>query len=241
MNSILRTVLILLSLINFSCSSLPVINVTHVREATVHADSKSVFYSNNNMQETNVSSLMKSKIKLPEKIKIAIINLKPAAEENYKDFQIKRNLSRHIKNDTTSYLLAMLAGREDFHRRQIESFLVPESLVPTKSDIKWIRNLGATMQADLVLVIDSRNDKFHDQEVIKKNEVLTTASADTYLIDTRTGAIINTSTYRRDSYLEKKPDDLTVYHTLDRARSISEKKIFKKLVADVRNTVESIE
>jgi hypothetical protein len=239
-SALLSTVLVTLAL---GCSSEPKINLIHVHEASVYSDPNSVFYSNDNLREASIAPIMQSKITLPAKVKIAVIKLQPEEDpNNYRDYQIKKDMSVLAKNDTSEFLLDLLnEAPENYRKREFTSFLVPKSLVPKVANIKWIRNLGATMQADLVLVVDSRNEKFRDQEVVKQTEVFSTASADTYLIDTRTGIILSSHSYTKDAFLEKSDKDLTVYQTLDRARSSSEKKIFKKLVADMRDEVDSVQ
>jgi hypothetical protein len=226
----------------FGCASDPQINLIHVHEAEVYSDPNSVFYSNDNLRDVSAATVMQSKIKLPSKVKIAVIKLQVDDDpDDYRSFQIKRDISAHSKNQTSDFLLDLLnEAPENFRRHEFSSFLVPKSLIPNVATVKSIQILGTTLHADLVLVIDSRNDKFREKEVVKQTEVLSTASADTYLIDMRTGVILSSHTYTRDSFLQKSNEDLTVYNTLDRARSVGEKKIFKKLVSDMRDEVDNV-
>jgi hypothetical protein len=238
--SILPAMILLLFL--FGCSSDPQINLIHVHEAEVYSDANSVFYSNDNLRDASIAPMMQSKIKLPLKVKIAVIKLQVDDDpDDYRSFQIKRDPIALSKSQTSDFLLDLLnEAPENFRKREFSSFLVPGSLVPKVANIKSIRKLGTTMHADLVLVIDSRNDKFREREVVKQSEVLSTASADTYLIDTLSGVILSSHTYTKDSFLQKSDEDLTVYQTLGRARSLSEKKIFKKLVSDMRDEVDNV-
>ena len=46
------------------------INLIHVQEAQAYSDEKTVFYSNDNLPESQVAALLNTKIKLPKKVKI---------------------------------------------------------------------------------------------------------------------------------------------------------------------------
>ncbi len=211
------------------------IDLIHLHEANTFADQKSVFYSNDNLFDKDISTLLKTRIKLPAKIKIAIIKLQPKVEDsNYRNYRMAKDPAVQALNDTSPYLQDLLTGG------QISAVLVPESLVPAKADIKWIRNLGATMQAHLVLVVDSRNDRYEDMQVIKKGIAMSVSSADTYLIDTLSGAILSAKTYTKDAFTKKEETDYDTYRTLDRARVTSEQKIFKNLASDVYDSIETI-
>ena len=225
-----------IALLLMGCSSDPKkINLIHVHEANTFEDQKSVFYSNDNLFDKDISVLLKSKIQLPQKIKIAIIKLQPQQNGgNYREFRINRDPKVQEKNDTSPFLKSLLSYSD------ITAVLVPESLVPAKADLRWIRNLGATMRADLVLVVDSRNDKFTDLQIIKKGLAMSVSSADAYLIDTLTGVILSANTYTKDAFTKKTDADFDAYYTLDRARVASEKKIYKKLADDVIDTLSEL-
>ena len=229
-------ILSIISLLLVGCASdTKKINLIHVHEANSFEDQKSVFYSNDNLFDKDISVLLKSKIKIPQKVKIAVIKLQPRQNEgNYREYRTNRDPLILEKNDTSPFLLNLL------NYSDVKSVLVPESLVPAKADLRWIRNLGATMQADLVLVVDSRNDKFTDLQIIKKGLAMSVASADAYLIDTLTGAILSANTYTKDAITKKIDADFDSYYTLDRARVTSEKKIYKKLADDVLNTLSEL-
>ena len=224
----------------FGCASEEKINLIHVHEASNFADQKSVFYSNDTLNDLAVTDLLKTRIKLPNQIKIAVIKLQPMADENeYLDYRSTQDIVNQTRHEPARFLLEML-NSESFRNHVITSVLVPESLVPAKADIKWIRNLGATMQADLVLVVDSRNDRYRDRQIIKNGIAMSVSSADTYLIDTRTGVILNTNSYTKDAFTEKTARDFDAYETLERARVASEKKIYKELTADLKQAVEAV-
>ena len=229
-------ILSIISLLLVGCASdTKKINLIHVHEANSFEDQKSVFYSNDNLFDKDISVLLKSKIKIPQKVKIAVIKLQPRQNEgNYREYRTNRDPLILEKNDTSPFLLNLL------NYSDVKSVLVPESLVPAKADLRWIRNLGATMQADLVLVVDSRNDKFTDLQIIKKGLAMSVASADAYLIDTLTGAILSANTYTKDAITKKIDADFDSYYTLDRARVTSEKKIYKQLADDVLNTLSEL-
>lgn len=229
-------ILSVISVLLVGCASDPKkINLIHVHEANTFEDQKSVFYSNDNLFDKDISVLLKSKIKIPQKVKIAIIKLQPRQNDgNYREFRTNRDPLVQEKNDTSPFLKNLL------NYSDITSVLVPESLVPAKADLRWIRNLGATMRADLVLVVDSRNDKFTDLQIIKKGLAMSVSSADAYLIDTLTGVILSANTYTKDAITKKTDADFDAYYTLDRARVASEKKIYKKLADDVIDTLSEL-
>lgn len=228
--------LVVMSFLLVGCASdTKKINLIHVHEANTFEDQKSVFYSNDNLFDKDISILLKSKILIPQKVKIAIIKLQPRQNEgNYREFRTNRDTLAQEKNDTSPFLIELLSYSD------VKSVLVPESLVPAKANLKWIRNLGATMRADLVLVVDSRNDKYTDMQIIKKDMAMSVSSADAYLIDTLTGVILSAKTYTKDAFTKKTDADYDAYYTLDRARVTSEKKIYKKLAGDIIDTLSEL-
>ncbi|MGZ3726629.1 MAG: hypothetical protein ACXWQQ_12550 [Pseudobdellovibrio sp.] len=217
-------------------------NLIHVQEAQAFSDEKTVFYSNDSLPETQVPSLLNAKVKLPQKVKIAVIKLQSKQDQDaYHSYRTEKDLTQEAQNNSETYLLELIEYlSQSLRNHEVKTVLVPDSLVPAQANIKWMRNLGVTMQADLILVVDSRNDRYRDKQIIKNGIAMSISSADTYLIDARTGIILETSSYTKDAFTEKTSQDFDVYQTLDRARSASEKKIYKKLATDVVNTLETI-
>ena len=217
------------------------IKTNHVSEAHFFLDDqKAVFYSNDNLSDSSISEILKSRVKLPIHLKIAIIKLQPKLEERYTNYRMSKNPTAIMQNESTPYLTKLLSESESTSNREFSTSVVPESLIPAKANIKWMRNLGITMQADLVLVIDSKNDLYRDQQIFKNGIAMSVSHADAYLVDTRTGIIINSNSYSKEAFTEKTDKDYDAYQTLDRARIDSEKKIYKKLVNDIKATIETI-
>ena len=230
---------LLISAFFMGCAS-DKINLVHVKETNVFSDPKAVFYSNDSLNESSAKTLLRHDIKLPSKIKVAIIRLQPKSDENdYAEYKINRDPVAHAKNETSTYLLDLLKD-DSFDKHQITPVFVPESLIPAKANLDSIRKLGMTMQAELILVVDSRNDRILNKQIVKSDAVLMTSSADTYLIDTKSGAIVNANSYTKESFAKKDQKEFDIYQTLDRARAESEKKIYKNLAADIKDTLETV-
>ena len=231
----LTSVVLAAAAVSFSgCASEDKINLIHVHEAKNFSESKDVFYSNDNMNTAVIPSLLTKKLKLPRNIKIAIIKLKPKDDNDYKVYRLGNDPSFLAARETTPFLADLLK------EKNVTTAMVPESLIPAKANIRWMRNLGATMKAHLVLVIDSRNDRYADMQIIKDDLAMSVASADAYLIDTRSGAIVDANSYTDESIAKKSSEDLDSYFTLDRARVYSEQKIYKKLAADIHETITNL-
>ena len=231
------TSLILTSLASFvflGCASDEQINLIHVHEAKNFSDPKDVFYSNDNLNSAVIPNLLNTKLKLPRHLKIAIIKLNPKDEGDYNTYRLGNDPTLLKDRETAPYLADLLKDKS------IETFVVPEGLIPAKADIRWMRNLGAVTKSNLVLVVDSRNDRYKDMQIIKDDIAMSVASADTYLIDTKTGTIVKTNTYTDESFAKKAASEPDSYFTLDRARISSEKKIYKKLAVDVQETITNL-
>ena len=230
----LTPVVLAAALVLTGCASEEKINLIHVHEAKNFSETKDVFYSNDNMNTAVIPALLNKKLKLPKNIKIAIIKLKPKDDNDYKTYRLGNDPSFLASRETTPFLAELL------NDKRVTTAVVPESLIPAKANIRWMRNLGATMKAHLVLVVDSRNDRYADMQIIKDELAMSVASADAYLIDTRSGTIIDANTYTDESIAKKSSEDLDSYFTLDRARIFSEKKIYKKLAADIHETITNL-
>ncbi len=216
------------------CASDEKINLIHVHEAKNFSETKDVFYSNDNMNTAVIPALLNKKLNLPRNVKIAIIKLKPKDDGDYRVYRLGNDPTMLAARETAPFLAELLKDKN------VTTLIVPESLIPAKANLRWMRNLGATMKADLVLVVDSRNDRYADMQIIKDDLAMSVASADAYLIDTRTGSILEANSYTDESIAKKSADEPDPYFTLDRARISSEKKIYRKLAADVHETITNL-
>lgn len=239
-----KIVIVLFFSLSLGCASgVDKVDLVHVQEAQVFEDEKSVFYSYEKLLNTNHPSLLKTKVKLPYQVKVAIVRLEPKnIKNNYQSYKISQDIIKQSNNNTSQYLTELLnAKAELFNQHLLSAVIVPESLIPARADLKAIRNLAALMQAHLLLVLDSRIDRFQDKQIIKNNLAFSASSVDSYLIDTATGIIITTNSYTEEALSEKTSADFNLYQTLDRARSSTEKKIFKKLAFDIKEAIELIQ
>ena len=234
-------ILSVVAVIHFGCASEPEkINLLHVQEAASFADEKSVFYSNDSLTKFDISKMLDAKIFIPKKVKIAVIRLEAAPESSdYLHYRVSKDLKKFAEFDSAAFLVESLGEKIGLQKREITAEFVPQALIPSRADMKALRNLGAAMRAELALVVDSRNDKFKENQVIKNNVAMSVSSADTYLLDTRTGVILKTNTYTKETFAEKMNSDFDLYQTLARARAAGEKRIYQKLAADIRDFVDS--
>jgi hypothetical protein len=110
---------------------------------------------------------------------------------------------------------------------------MPALLVPEKRTVAFLREAAARFQADLLLVYTTRVQTFQQERLIGADVVRAGCTAESVLLDVRTGIIVHAARVS-DSLLAKKSGaDLDFSQTIAKAQSEATGKALLKMAEDI--------
>lgn len=163
------------------------------------------FYKDGNkaLSDSQIKTLLSHKVELPKSLKIAVVKLGHDSNiTTMGNFQIQRQQSVVVKD-------AMVDSFEKIKgptKRIKEIAMVPEILMPNDPNLENLRDVAAIMQADLVLILQSKSktdSKFH---IHKKNEAKAVATIEAIVLDIKTGVIPFTSIATNSAHIREEKD-----------------------------------
>jgi len=191
----------------------------------------SLFASDTNLLSNEaVKGVLSAPVALPEKAKVALLNLTPGGvglrvygsywrTEEYMDLQHR-------------YVQAMvdpLSGA----KRVREVVAMPSVMIVPDMTLGQMREAAARLQADLLLIYGVRSDIFEKTRFFDKDQVKAFATCELLLFDTRTGVIPFTLTRTQKVVTEKQAEDFSWSETLQRAKSEATLTVLKEVSAEV--------
>ena len=181
--------------------------------------------------EAQIKTLLSQKVVLPQNLKIAVVKL---GHESSITTLMHSNINRQqgvIIKDTLVESFEKIKGKD---KKIKEISMVPSMLMPESPTLDNLRDVAAIMQADLVLILQtkSRTDsKFH---MHKKNEVKAVATVEAFVVDIKTGVIPFTSIATNSAHIRDMKDfsneELYVRGTIE-----AENKALNEIVENVGN------
>ncbi|MEL6674302.1 MAG: hypothetical protein AAFR61_18995 [Bacteroidota bacterium] len=185
---------------------------------------KSLFQSNDrSLSEENIQRLLDGEIRLPENLRVAMLNYSPTSGSRYYS-QYWRNeeylkLQQSYLDTFTGFL-----GQSD----RVQKIMVMPSLLANK-DAKLIqmREAAVRLQADLLLIFVLRSDIYQRYRVFQKDEAKAYATCEALLLDIRTG-MVPFSTIRTDDILVQKTESSQDIRELGK---LAEKQAVDKVMA----------
>lgn len=147
-----------------------------------------------------IKTLLSQKLELPNSIKIAVVKIGHISSINtLASFSIKRQQSFVVK-DALVEAFDKINGK---NKRIKEIAFVPQMLMPETPNLENLRDVAAMMQADLVLILETRSDtntKFH---LHKKNEAKAISTVEAIAVDIKTGVIPFTTVATNSAHLKE--------------------------------------
>lgn len=154
------------------------------------------------ISEADIQRLLNGKIKLPDTVRIAILNLNSTYSNynrytwnNEEEMQTKRNHFELLKSKLES------TGKTK------KVFLLPKLMTNTNPTLPKLRESAVRMQADLLLIFHIRSDLYYKYKMFKKNEVKAFATCESLLMDIRTGVIPFSDVLTHDVLMKKEEED----------------------------------
>ncbi len=192
-----------------------------------------------NITEEIIQKILNSKIKIPTPARLAIVRLTNNSAIEELSYSIRKVSSK--KYDMDDAFVTGFYKTLDSSKKISRVIPLPLSLLPANIDLKSLRIAAVTVQADLLLVINSNTDtnwdfKWSEGTSFGKGTTL----LESYLMDVRTGIVPTTGVYSESAEVKKdNSKDYDVAETMRRARLESEKKVFASLAKDIIDFIES--
>ena len=167
-----------------------------------------------NFSEKEVKSLLHKKLNIPGGIKIAVIKL---GSESFA-----------VSKENAGYM-GQISGAT---KRIKDISLVPKMLMPKEATLQNLRDVGAMMQANLVLILKTKSHtdwKFH---FLKPNEAKSIVTVEAMAIDVTTGVIPFSTVATNHSKL-KMDRDFSNNELSSRATLTAEDKCLKEVFSNV--------
>lgn len=159
------------------------------------------------LSDQDIARILGTQVKLAERHRLAILSLSSTNSwsEDIADAETKNfdNLLRVLKSS----------------QQLTEVRFLPSLLVPEKRTVPYLREAAARIQADLLFVYTTRIQTFRRDRFLKSDEIRAQCSAESVLLDVRTGIVVHTDRATENIDMKKTPADLNFSETLARAQS----------------------
>ncbi|GMT49756.1 MAG: hypothetical protein IEMM0008_1295 [bacterium] len=188
--------------------------------------STSLFGDGDILTEKAIARILRSRIVLPRKMKLAVIAFQHESPKTIKYYGYNYLTSQSFINMNAEYFKAI--ERPLFRtKRFIEITIVPKLLLPKKISIKRLRVLAVRMQADFLLVYKTYSNIFSEYHVFIKNEATAYSTVELALFHVRTGLIpyaqVHTAVHK-----EYEKDEIDILELERRSEKLATLKALKK-------------
>jgi hypothetical protein len=158
---------------------------------------------NKSLSDDQIKNLLSQKVELSKSLKIAVVKLGH-------EFNLTTIGYSHDKGQQTMVIKDELVNSFEKikgpTKRIKEIALVPKIIMPNNPNLENLRDVAAIMQADIVLVLDTKSktdSKFH---IHKENEAKAVATVEAIALDVKTGVIPFTSIATNSAHLKEDHD-----------------------------------
>ncbi|HKS17136.1 MAG TPA: hypothetical protein VJU16_07470 [Planctomycetota bacterium] len=179
------------------------------------------------LSEEAIRALLTSRIRLPDKFKLAVLPLGHAGSFGDARWGISFNRAAEFPQEKKAYLEALEAPLAQTGRFT-EITHLPSMMLPTELTLTRLREAAALMQAEVLLVYSTQSHLVTWESIWVKDEVRALASLELLLLDVRTGVVPYAETFD-DEHLEKeKSGDLSIVELQRRAERLATLKVMSK-------------
>jgi hypothetical protein len=158
--------------------------------------------------DKRINELLNYRVRLPEKIRIAILKL---SNDNYWRFY-----SSDFTQLSDSLVSELILSLRNSNRVYDASFL-PAMLVPEKRTIPILREAAARFQSDLLLAYRSYCQSYQNYRLIEANENRSYCGVEAVLLDVRSGIIVKSIVSTEVFTTKKMPSDTNFSETVKKA------------------------
>ncbi len=159
------------------------------------------------LSDQDIARILGTEIKLADRHRLAILGLikvNPWSED------LAETEAKNLDNVARALKSSPQLGEVRF---------LPALLVPEKRTVPYLREAAARVQADLLFVYTARILAFGRDRFLRSDEVHAQCTAESVLLDVRTGIVVHTAHATENIAMKKLPDDLNFGETVARAQS----------------------
>lgn len=178
------------------------------------------------ISEENIQRILNGKYTLPQKIRVAIVNLENVQYRrsywNNEDYLSSREKYLNIITDNLKK-----------HPRIESVSLIPQIMLPDYPTFSSIREGAVRMQADVVLIYSISGGIYSKYKLFKANEYKSFATAQMLMMDVRTGLVPFTRVISKDSQANKEKSDFNEDEALRRVQESSVLLTLEEICGDI--------
>ncbi|MTB50872.1 hypothetical protein [Lewinella sp. W8] len=162
----------------------------------------SLFTSNQStISEEDIQRILDGTVELPEKLRVAVLNLDSYRSRN--DYYFGSYFFRSLQ---AQHFKAFSDQLGTSGRAQSVN-LLPQLLVPADRNIFSLRESAVRMQADVLLVFTVGSDLYSEFKLFKRDDLKAYATAEALLLDVRTGIIVFAQTVSTEATGQREESD----------------------------------
>lgn len=156
------------------------------------------------ISESDIRKVLDGNYKLPQKLRVAIVRLRPAQKGAYWYMN-----DEHFLKTQQSYLDSFTAYFRASSRVK-NVCTVPELLLPERQSFNTLREAAVRLQADVVVIYSIANDLYSRGRFFKTPELKAFATVQMLMLDVRTGLVPFSTIVTRDFKGEKTKEETSV-------------------------------
>ncbi len=191
-------------------------------------------YLNNegkNLSSEQISNLLSKKVNLKRPLKMAVVKLIHQNDIYSNDITYSEiKFQQTIMTNETAKHFKYIVEKSNYIK---DVSLIPDFIMPKEDDFKSLRDVAALMQADLLLILQTKRYTDYDFNLTKKNEAKAIATIQAIVLDVKTGVIPFTSIATNEFLAKKGKKDFSNKELEIRATISAESNALKELSKDL--------
>ena len=210
---IIASILLLASCDNMRRSSNDAVNSYAEGRANsgVNVDpiTQSLFSDKNaSITEENIQKILDGTVKIPDKLRVAIIRLDQQERRYYWNNEEYQKMNQAYMD--------LITGQLKKSGRVIKATSIPDLLINRPVTFTSVREASVRMQSDVAVVFSITTDTYSKYKLFSKTDFKCFANTQLIILDIRTGLVLFSSVVTRDAAGQKKENDLDRAEALKR-------------------------
>jgi len=223
----MRNLLLIIACLNLgACSTVSSIDRPQSYYDTSPGENKDAILNspNQEIKDEKINALLYEKVKLPKKIRVAILKL---SKDTY--WRFYSSDFTQLNDSIAENLIEKLRSSE----RVYDASFLPSMLVPEKRTLPVLREAAARFQADVLLAYRSSCNSYQKYRFISPDETKSYCSVEAMLLDIRKGIIAKSVVTTQDFHAKKNSKDTNFSETIKKA----ELEAISKALGEIANEI----
>ena len=163
---------------------------------------------NTSITEENIQKILDGSVKIPEKLRVAVIRLDQQERRYYWNNEEYQKMNQAYMD--------LITGKLKNSGRITKASSVPDLLISKPLTYTAIREAAVRMQADVAVIFTITTDTYSKYKLLSKADFKCFANTQLVILDIRTGLILFTSVVTKDAMGQKKENELDNSEALKR-------------------------